>query len=140
MGQFQSGSGTAIARSRHVSGSHCYRLTVHIRPTRKITVARTIAHYLATARAVSQSGSLGAPHLGGLLRERYRELTSCLNCTDDQARRLNIRFGAEGGKPQFVHMLNGTAGVADEPVVLPEPLRKVSREAHVEDSCFALSQ
>jgi seryl-tRNA synthetase len=42
-------------------------------------------------------------------QERYRELTSCSNCTDYQARRLNIRFRAEGGKPQFVHMLNGTA-------------------------------
>jgi seryl-tRNA synthetase len=42
-------------------------------------------------------------------QERYRELTSCSNCTDYQARRLNIRFRPEGGKPQFVHMLNGTA-------------------------------
>ena len=42
-------------------------------------------------------------------QERYRELTSCSNCTDYQARRLNTRFRPEGGKPQFVHMLNGTA-------------------------------
>ncbi len=42
-------------------------------------------------------------------QERYRELTSCSNCTDYQARRLNTRFRVEGGKPQFVHMLNGTA-------------------------------
>jgi seryl-tRNA synthetase len=42
-------------------------------------------------------------------QERYRELTSCSNCTDYQARRLNIRFRGDGGKPQFVHMLNGTA-------------------------------
>jgi seryl-tRNA synthetase len=42
-------------------------------------------------------------------QERYRELTSCSNCTDYQSRRLNIRFRAEGGKPRFVHMLNGTA-------------------------------
>jgi seryl-tRNA synthetase len=40
---------------------------------------------------------------------RYRELTSCSNCTDYQARRLNTRFRGEGGKPRFVHMLNGTA-------------------------------
>ena len=40
---------------------------------------------------------------------RYRELTSCSNCTDYQARRLNTRFRPDGGKPQFVHMLNGTA-------------------------------
>jgi seryl-tRNA synthetase len=41
---------------------------------------------------------------------RYRELTSCSNCTDYQARRLNTRFrDEEGGRPRFVHMLNGTA-------------------------------
>ncbi len=40
---------------------------------------------------------------------RYRELTSCSNCTDYQARRLGTRFRPAGGKPQFVHMLNGTA-------------------------------
>ncbi len=40
---------------------------------------------------------------------RYRELTSCSNCTDYQARRLNTRFRPADGKPQFVHMLNGTA-------------------------------
>jgi seryl-tRNA synthetase len=42
-------------------------------------------------------------------QERYRELTSCSNCTDYQARRLNTRFRDGAGKPQFVHMLNGTA-------------------------------
>jgi seryl-tRNA synthetase len=40
---------------------------------------------------------------------RYRELTSCSNCTDYQARRLGTRFRPAGGRPQFVHMLNGTA-------------------------------
>lgn len=43
--------------------------------------------------------------------EAYRELVSCSNCTDYQARDLNIRHGApkmgEREKP-FVHMLNGT--------------------------------
>ncbi len=38
----------------------------------------------------------------------YRELTSCSNCTDFQARRLNIRFKSNG-KNQFAHTLNGTA-------------------------------
>ncbi len=31
-------------------------------------------------------------------QDRYRELTSCSNCTDYQARRLNTRFRGEGGK------------------------------------------
>jgi seryl-tRNA synthetase len=36
-------------------------------------------------------------------------VTSTSNCTDYQARRLNIRYKDEGGKNRFVHMLNGTA-------------------------------
>ena len=38
----------------------------------------------------------------------YREVTSCSNCTDYQARRLKTRFRTENG-PQLVHTLNGTA-------------------------------
>ena len=41
-------------------------------------------------------------------QERFRELTSCSNCTDFQARRSNIRYKTEAG-PQFAHTLNGTA-------------------------------
>ena len=41
---------------------------------------------------------------------RYRELTSCSNTTDYQARRLRTRFRpVEGGSVQHVHTLNGTA-------------------------------
>ncbi len=41
---------------------------------------------------------------------RFRELTSCSNTTDYQARRLGARFRpAEGEAPQPVHTLNGTA-------------------------------
>jgi seryl-tRNA synthetase len=43
-------------------------------------------------------------------QRRYRELTSCSNTTDFQSRRLGIRFRpADGGRPAFVHTLNGTA-------------------------------
>ena len=41
----------------------------------------------------------------------YREISSCSNFLDFQARRANIRFRREGGKPEFVHTLNGS-GVA----------------------------
>jgi seryl-tRNA synthetase len=41
-------------------------------------------------------------------QERYREITSCSNTTDFQARRLQIRFRPNGGL-QPVHTLNGTA-------------------------------
>jgi seryl-tRNA synthetase len=40
---------------------------------------------------------------------RYREISSCSNCGDFQARRMNARFRREGGKPEFVHTLNGSA-------------------------------
>jgi seryl-tRNA synthetase len=41
---------------------------------------------------------------------RYRELTSCSNTTDYQARRLNARFRpGDDAPPQFLHTLNGTA-------------------------------
>ena len=41
--------------------------------------------------------------------DRYRELTSTSNTTDFQARRLGIRMRPEGGKPQVLATLNGTA-------------------------------
>ncbi|MBR3147425.1 MAG: serine--tRNA ligase [Eubacterium sp.] len=69
---------------------------------------------------------------------RYVEISSCSNFLDYQARRANIRFRRAGGKPEFVHTLNGsglaigrtTAAVlenyqqADGSVVVPEALRK----------------
>ena len=39
----------------------------------------------------------------------YGEVTSTSNCTDYQARSLNIRYKDDDGKTRFVHMLNGTA-------------------------------
>jgi seryl-tRNA synthetase len=68
-------------------------------------------------------------------QQRYRELTSCSNCTDYQARRLDVRYRTDAG-PRHVHMLNGTAATssrtllalieygqqADGSVRTPEPL------------------
>ena len=43
-------------------------------------------------------------------QERYRELTSCSNTTDYQARRLGARFRPEPeAPPEVLHTLNGTA-------------------------------
>jgi len=43
-------------------------------------------------------------------QDRYRELTSCSNTTDYQARRLSCRYrSADGESPEMVHTLNGTA-------------------------------
>ncbi len=39
----------------------------------------------------------------------FKEISSCSNCTDFQARRAQIRFRRAGGtKPEFVHTLNGS--------------------------------
>jgi seryl-tRNA synthetase len=68
---------------------------------------------------------------------RYRELTSCSDTTDYQARRLDIRYRPADGKPASVHTLNGTAVAVgrtiiallengqreDGSVALPEALR-----------------
>jgi seryl-tRNA synthetase len=63
-------------------------------------------------------GDLGAPAAKKYdieawfpVQERYREITSCSNTTDYQARRLNIRFRRDG-KWEFVHTLNGTGATA----------------------------
>ena len=40
---------------------------------------------------------------------KYRELTSCSNCTDFQARNLNIRVRRQDGSLEVLHTLNGTA-------------------------------
>ena len=40
---------------------------------------------------------------------KYRETHSTSNCTDFQARRLNIRYKDQSGKMNFAHTLNGTA-------------------------------
>jgi seryl-tRNA synthetase len=44
-------------------------------------------------------------------QERYRETASISNTTDFQARRLGVRFRPDGGSPEPVHTLNGTAVV-----------------------------
>lgn len=42
-------------------------------------------------------------------QKTYREISSCSNCGDFQARRMNLRFRRGGGdKPEFVHTINGS--------------------------------
>ncbi|MDR1248401.1 MAG: serine--tRNA ligase [Treponema sp.] len=64
------------------------------------------------------TGDLGAPAyrkwdleawMPGRNGGEWGEVTSTSNCTDYQARRLNIKYRDEDGKNRFVHMLNGTA-------------------------------
>jgi seryl-tRNA synthetase len=41
--------------------------------------------------------------------DKWLEVSSCSNCEDFQARRMNLRFRREGGgKPEFVHTMNGS--------------------------------
>lgn len=62
------------------------------------------------------AGDLGAPaakkydiEYWSPVDGKYRELTSCSNCTDFQARNLNIRVKRDSGEVEPVHTLNGTA-------------------------------
>jgi len=41
-------------------------------------------------------------------QQAYREISSCSNCTDFQARRMKSRFRNEDGKTELVHTLNGS--------------------------------
>jgi len=53
--------------------------------------------------------------------KEYRELTSCSNCTDYQARNLNIKYKNEKGESRFAHTLNGTAVVSSRmPIAILE--------------------
>ena len=49
-------------------------------------------------------------------QETFREISSCSNCTDFQARRAKIRF-KEHGKSQFAHTLNGSALAAGRTLI-----------------------
>ncbi len=91
------------------------------------------------------SGDLGGPayrkydlEAWMTLKNDYGEITSTSNCTDYQARRLNIKYKNEAGENAFVHTLNGTAVVlsrfpiaifenfqnADGSITVPDVLQK----------------
>ncbi|MGB7767878.1 MAG: serine--tRNA ligase [Verrucomicrobiia bacterium] len=67
----------------------------------------------------------------------YLEVSSCSNCEDFQARRMNLRFKAEAGENKFPHILNGSGTAlarlfvaliethqqADGGVLIPKPLQ-----------------
>jgi seryl-tRNA synthetase len=50
-------------------------------------------------------------------QDTYREISSCSNCEDFQARRAQIRYRKEKGKPNFVHTLNGSGLAVGRTVV-----------------------
>lgn len=62
------------------------------------------------------AGDLGAPaakkydmEYWSPVNQKYQEITSCSNCTDFQARAVNVRVRRKDGMIEFVHTLNGTA-------------------------------
>lgn len=73
-----------------------------------------------------------------ILSQAWGEITSTSNCTDYQARRLNIKLESADGKKEYLHMLNGTAIAVsralivilenyqqkDGSIIVPEVLRK----------------
>ena len=72
------------------------------------------------------TGDLGAPAcrkwdleawMPGRNGGEWGEVTSTSNCTDYQARRLNIKYKDEDGKNKFVHMLNGTAVAVSRAII-----------------------
>lgn len=90
-------------------------------------------HKLAIA-----SGDLGAPaykkfdiEYWSPIEGEFRELMSCSNVTDYQARRLNIRYRDTGGNINYVHTLNGTAMVTSRgPIAVIENFQ--TKEGSVE--------
>ena len=78
-------------------------------------------------------------------QESYREISSCSNCTDFQARRAKMRFKEEGTS-KFVHTLNGSALAAGRALIaiiennfdqkskitIPEALHDYTKFSHIE--------
>jgi seryl-tRNA synthetase len=61
----------------------------------------------------------------------YGEITSTSNCLDYQARRMNIRYAADG-KNEFVHTLNGTAVVLSRfPLAVVEQHQQADGSIHI---------
>jgi seryl-tRNA synthetase len=81
-------------------------------------------------------------------RDEYGEVTSTSNCTDYQARNLNVKLKRKDGKSEYLHMLNGTAIATsrtplailenyqqeDGSIVIPEVLRKWMGKDRIESA------
>jgi seryl-tRNA synthetase len=70
-------------------------------------------------------------------QQRYREITSCSNTTDYQARRLNVRFRETDGSLRFPHTLNGTAMTARFLIALLEANQDVGGHVAVPEVLHA---
>ncbi len=85
------------------------------------------------------AGDLGAPaakkydiEYWSPVNQKYQEITSCSNCTDFQARSLNIRVRRQDGTVEVLHTLNGTAiPLARALVVMIENFAELDGKLHV---------
>jgi seryl-tRNA synthetase len=155
-GCFRSEAGSAGRDTRGLIRQHYFEKVEMIQFTRPEESAAALEEITASAEALLQK--LGLPYRKLLMctgdmgfgqhkkydlevwmpsYERYVEISSCSNMSDFQARRANIRYRTESGKPEFVHTLNGSglalgrtlAAVletyqnADGSITVPEVLR-----------------
>lgn len=98
-----------------------------------LNIEKEIADGLELAYRVIDipSGDLGAPayrkydlEAWMVMQDGYGEITSTSNCTDYQARRMNIRHRNAEGETEFVHTLNGTAVVLSRfPIAIIEQMQ-----------------
>lgn len=67
-------------------------------------------------------------------RNEYGEVTSTSNCTDYQARNLNVKFRRKNGEVDYVHMLNGTAiATSRTPLAILENYQQVDGSVKIPD-------
>lgn len=91
------------------------------------------------------SGELGAPaykkydiEYWSPVDKAYRELTSCSNITDYQARRLNIRYKDAASGTTFVHTLNATAAAMSRiPIAIIENAQDKNGEVAIPEALQA---
>jgi seryl-tRNA synthetase len=126
-GCFRSEAGAAGRDTRGLIRQHYFEKVEMIQFTRPEESAQALEDITGSAEAILQK--LGLPYRKLLMctgdmgfgqykkfdlevwmpsYERFVEISSCSNMSDFQARRANIRYRAESGKPEFVHTLNGS--------------------------------
>lgn len=68
-------------------------------------------------------------------RNDYGEITSTSNCTDYQARNLNIRFRRKSGEIEYAHMLNGTAiAMSRVPIAILENFQRADGSIYMPEA------
>ncbi len=84
---------------------------------------------LSFASAITYDLEMWAPGCG-----EWLEVSSVSNCTDFQARRAKIRYKTKGGKPEWVHTLNGSG------LALPRTLIAVLENYQNEDGSVTIPE